>query len=158
MAGAVAGQPGGVAWVRGVAEVQQGAAAKFEITELISRYGNCLDSGDFDELESLFTADAVFRVLPADQVPDLTGSHRIREAIEERWTLVHQRAQRRHVMANIVVESIDDDVATARTVQLHGMGVYEDRLVHSSGAWRFQERCLLLDRTDYFSPGWTSVD
>lgn len=147
-------------------------AAKFEITELISRYGNCLDSGDFDELESLFTPDAVFRVVPADQVPELVGSRRIRDAIEERWRLVHQRAQRRHVMSNIVVESIEGHVATARTVllvyevaqspgaviQLHGMGVYEDELTVSAGDWRFKQRRLILDRTDYFAPGWKSVD
>jgi 3-phenylpropionate/cinnamic acid dioxygenase small subunit len=147
-------------------------AAKFAITELISRYGNCLDSGDFDQLESLFTPDAVFRVEPDDQVPELVGSRRIRRAIEERWMVVHERAQRRHVMANIVVESVEGDAATARTVllvyevaqapgstiQLHGMGVYEDNLVLKEGAWRFKARRLTLDRTDYFAPGWTSVD
>ena len=147
-------------------------AAKFEISELISRYGNCLDSGDFAELEALFTADAVFRVEPSDHVPELVGSLHIRQAIEERWKVVHEGAQRRHVMSNIVVESIDGDTATARTVllvyevakargstvQLHGLGVYEDTLERSSGRWRFKERRLILDRTDYFAPGWTSAE
>jgi len=147
--------------------------AKFEITELISRYGNCLDAGAFDALESLFTEDAVFRIEPDSGVPPLQGSRGIREAVERRWSLVHQTAQRRHVMSNIVVESISDEglQACARTVllvyevakapgsqiHLHGMGVYEDDLVLFNGAWRFRERRLILDRRDYFAPGWTST-
>lgn len=145
---------------------------RFEVTELISRYGNCLDAGDFDALEALFAPDAVFRIVPATSVPDLTGSRGIREAIERRWATVHEGAQRRHVMTNIVVESVDGDRATARTVLLvfevakapgsqvhsHGMGVYEDELVRIDGTWRFQTRVMTLDRTDYFAPGWTSTD
>jgi len=147
--------------------------AKFEITELISRYGNCLDSGAFDALESLFTEDAVFRIEPDSGVPPLQGNRGIREAVERRWALVHAGAQRRHVMSNIVVESLSEDGlrAQARTVllvyevakapgsqiHLHGMGVYEDELVLVNGAWRFRERRLILDRRDYFAPGWTST-
>ena len=148
------------------------ASARFEITELISRYGNCLDSGDFDGMEALFMPDAVFTIVPDDGIPPLVGSRRIRETVQERWALVHRGAQRRHVMSNIVVESVENDTATARTVlvvyevanepgsaiQVHGMGVYEDKLLLVEGAWRFSERRLTLDRTDYFAPGWSSVD
>lgn len=146
--------------------------AKFEITELISHYGNRLDAGDFDGLEALFAGDAVFTVVPGEGVPPLIGSRQIRETIEQRWSVVHEGAQRRHVMSNIVVESVDGDVARARTVlvvyevakqpgaqvQVHGMGVYEDTLTLVDGRWRFRERRLTLDRTDYFAPGWTSTD
>ena len=59
-------------------------------------------------------------------------------------------------MSNIVVESLDGNTATARTVlvvyevakqpgsaiEVHGMGVYEDSLVLIEGAWRFRERRL----------------
>ena len=162
----------GTARYYGVQEMNGSIDAKFEITELISRYGNFLDAGDFDGLESLFVADAVFRIVPDGGVPDLVGSHGIREAVERRWALVHQGVQRRHVMSNIVVESLDGDRARARTVlvvyevakapgsqiHLHGLGVYEDQLVRLNGAWRFKERLLILDRTDYFAPGWTSVE
>ena len=146
--------------------------AKFEISELISDYGNRLDAGDFDGLEQLFVEDAVFTVVPGDGVPRLTGAHSIRDTIEQRWRVVHEGAQRRHVMTNIVVESIAEDVATARTVLLvyevrkepgarvgvHGMGVYEDTLVRVDGRWRFEQRRLTLDRLDYFAPGWTSTE
>ena len=147
--------------------------AKFEITELIARYGNCLDAGEFDVLESLFTQDAVFRIEPDNGVPPLRGGRGIRLAVERRWSLVHAGAQRRHVMSNIVVESLSDDAtrAQARTVllvyevakapgsqiQLHGMGVYEDALALVDATWRFRERRLILDRRDYFAPGWTST-
>ena len=74
-------------------------------------------------------------------------------------------------MSNIVVESVDGDHARARTVllvyevakvtgsliHLHGMGVYEDVLARQDGRWRFAERRLILDREDYFSPGWEST-
>ena len=145
---------------------------RFEITELISRYGNCLDAGDFEGLESLFAPDAVFRVVPDTGVPDLVGPGGIRAAIEKRWAAVHAGAQRRHVMTNVVVDMVDGNHATARTVllvfevakvpgsdvQAHGMGVYDDRLVRVEGSWRFAERVLTLDRTDYFAPGWTSTE
>ncbi len=148
------------------------AVDRFAITELISRYGNCLDAGDFDTLEALFAPDAVFTIVPDDGTPPLHGSRRIREAIERRWTLVHVGAQRRHVMSNVVVESMSDDTATARTVlvvyevakspgstiHVHGMGVYEDTLVRSDGGWLFSERRLTLDRRDYFAPGWDSIE
>jgi 3-phenylpropionate/cinnamic acid dioxygenase small subunit len=148
------------------------ATAKFAITELIARYGNCLDAGDFDGMEALFEPDAVFTIVPDDGIPPLVGSRNIRQAVEERWALVHRGAQRRHVMSNIVVESLDGNTATARTVlvvyevakqpgsaiEVHGMGVYEDSLVLVEGAWRFRERRLILDRSDYFAPGWTSTD
>ena len=146
---------------------------KFLIAELISRYGNALDSGAFDELESLFTDDAVFRIEPDTGVPPLQGKRGIRMAVERRWTLVHMESQRRHVMSNIVVAPVSADgcSSTARTVlvvyevgkapgsqiHLHGMGVYEDALVLEAGQWRFRERRLILDRSDYFAPGWTSI-
>lgn len=147
--------------------------ARFLVTELISRYGNCLDAGEFDALESLFTVDAVFRIEPGTGVPPLEGSRAIREAVERRWTQVHKESQRRHLMSNIVVESVAPDgrSASARTVlvvyevgkaagsqiHLHGMGVYEDRVVLDGGQWRFRERRLILDRRDYLAPGWTST-
>jgi 3-phenylpropionate/cinnamic acid dioxygenase small subunit len=147
--------------------------AKFLITELISHYGNCLDAGDFDAMEALFVEDAVFRVLPATGVPPLVGKRGIREAVKRRWTLVHKEAQRRHVMSNIVVGPLSPDgrSASARTVllvyevgkapgsqiHLHGMGVYDDSVVLEAGRWRFHERQLTLDRTDYFAPGWSST-
>lgn len=146
--------------------------AKFEITELISRYGNCLDAGDFDGLEALFAPDAVFRIVPENGTPPLEGSRGIRGAIERRWTLVHGGAQRRHVMSNVVVETLDRAPARAQArtvlvvyevakaagsqIHVHGMGVYQDELVRQEGGWRFSERCLFLDRTDYFAPGWVS--
>lgn len=147
-------------------------AAKFEITELVSRYGNALDAGEFDALEALFTPDAVFRILPQRNVPDLEGRQAIRAAVENRWSLVHEAAQRRHAMSNIVVESIDGDQATVRTVlvvyetpkterssvNVHGAGIYQDHVVRTDEGWRFAERCLTLDRLDYFAPGWTSTD
>lgn len=146
-------------------------AAKYEITELISRYGNCLDAGDFDGLEASFTPDAAFRVVPDGGVPPMRGARAIRDTIAQRWALVHRKAQRRHVMSNVVVESVEGDHARARTVllvyevakapgsqiHLHGMGVYEDVLARQDGRWRIAERCLILDRTDYFAPGWEST-
>lgn len=143
------------------------------ITQMISRYGNCLDRGDFDGLESLFTDDAEFHVAPNPGVESpLKGNRNIRSTIERRWTLFAETEQRRHVMMNIVVEDLSGDTARVRTViivlvvsrkpgsnvRVHGLGTFDDLLERHDGRWQFKERRLLLDRVDYFAPGWMSPD
>lgn len=50
-------------------KIDERLRARIEIGELIARYGNCLDAGEFDALESMFTEDAVFRIIPDRGVP-----------------------------------------------------------------------------------------
>ena len=149
------------------------AAATVEITQLVSHYGNCLDRGDFDGLQALFTDDAEFHVGPDPGVESpLRGSDGIRQGIERRWRTFADREQRRHVMLNVVVESLTPDEAKVRTtivvlvvgrsggeqVKVHGLGVFDDILVRRGDNWLFRDRRLALDRIDYFAPGWVSPD
>jgi 3-phenylpropionate/cinnamic acid dioxygenase small subunit len=148
-------------------------ADRLAIHELIAHYGNCLDAGDFDELERLFARDATFEIVPQPAVPGpLRDSRAIRESIEQRWRIVAQKQQRRHVMSNIVVADLEEITASARTVvtvlsvgksagseiDLHGLGVFDDTIGRSDGRWVFLTRRLTMDRVDYFAPGWTSAE
>jgi 3-phenylpropionate/cinnamic acid dioxygenase small subunit len=142
---------------------------RLEAHELIARYGNCLDRGEFDELEALFADDAEFHIDPDPGVGSpLVGARRIRESVEERWRLVHASEQRRHVMSNVEVTELSDTAARVRTtlvvlaasgseVRLHGVGAYDDRLERRADRWVFAERRLTVDRRDYFAPGWVSA-
>lgn len=147
--------------------------ARVEIAEVVARYGNYLDAGDFDGLESLFADDASFDIDPAPDVPlPLRGSRAIREFIESRFKVVIRQGQRRHIMSNVVVEELGERTARVRTaltvfhvarapgsaVEVHGMGVYDDVLELRAGGWVFAERRLTMDRADYFSPGWLSAE
>jgi 3-phenylpropionate/cinnamic acid dioxygenase small subunit len=155
------------------ADLDANVRATVEITQLISRYGNCLDRGDFDGLVACFTEDAEFHVAPNPGVESpLKGPAGIRANIERRWKLFAETEQRRHVMTNIVVEEVSGETARARTVIIvfavarepgstirpHGLGVFDDILECHDGRWQFKERRLQLDRVDYFSPGWMSPD
>lgn len=149
------------------------AVATTEITQLICHYGNCLDRGDFDGLQALFAEDAEFHVGPDPGVESpLRGSAGIRQTIERRWRTFADREQRRHVMSNVAVGSLTADEAEVRTtivvfvvgrsrgerVEAHGLGVFDDTVVRRGGNWLFRERRLVLDRIDYFAPGWVSPD
>ena len=149
------------------------AVATTEITQLIGHYGNCLDRGDFDALQALFTDDAEFHVGPDPGVDSpLRGNAGIRQTIERRWRTFADREQRRHAMLNVVVESLTPDEAEVRTtivvfvvgrssgdhVKAHGLGVFDDIVVRRGDTWLFRERRLVLDRVDYFAPGWVSPD
>ena len=92
------------------------AVATTEITQLIGHYGNCLDRGDFDALQALFTDDAEFHVGPDPGVDSpLRGNAGIRQTIERRWRTFADREQRRHAMLNVVVEALTPDEAKVRT-------------------------------------------
>jgi 3-phenylpropionate/cinnamic acid dioxygenase small subunit len=144
-----------------------------EIVQLISRYGNCLDRGEFDELAALFTEDGEFHIDPSPGIDSpLRGRTEIRSSIEKRWRVMNEAEQRRHVMSNIEITRLSGDTAEARTtltifaaergvgkpVRLHGLGVYADTLQRDGQSWLFRERRLSVDRRDYFAPGWVSAE
>ena len=149
------------------------AVATTEITQLICHYGHCLDRGNFDGLQALFTEDAEFHVGPDPGVESpLRGDAGIRQTIERRWRTFAGREQRRHVMSNVAIGSLTAEMAEVRTtitvfvvgrgrgeqVHAHGLGVFDDIVVRRGDTWLFRERRLVLDRVDYFAPGWVSPD
>lgn len=148
--------------------------ARVEIAELLARFGNALDAGDFDALEALFSADAEFHIEPppADVALPLRGARGIRDTIERRWAVVSHEEQRRHVIANVVVDDLVAGRARVRsvltvlavgrrpgsTVEVHGLGIYDDVVERQGDRWVIAERRLRVDRAEYFAPGWTSPD
>jgi 3-phenylpropionate/cinnamic acid dioxygenase small subunit len=143
------------------------------IVQLIARYGNCLDRGEFDDLAALFFEDSEFHIDPSPGVESpLRGRSEIREMIERRWQVMNVVEQRRHVMSNIEIIELSGNTAEVRTtltifavergpdksVRLHGVGVYSDTIERGEHAWLFRERRLSVDRRDYFAPGWVSAE
>lgn len=135
-------------------------AWRSQIVDLVARYAHCLDSGDFDGVEALFADDARFDIVPDPGIipVPVDGRAEIRRVLEERYAVVSQEAQRRHMMATTVVDELDQTHATGRTflavlsspfagggVEVRGTGVYHDRFTRADGTWRFAERVLHVD-------------
>ncbi len=145
---------------------------RFDLHELVCRYANCLDAGDFDGMAALFADDSAFHIDPAPEIGSpLVGGRAIADTVRKRWNLVHGSERRRHLMSNIVVQELAEDTArlfsvvtvlsvrpeAGSAVHLHGMGAYDDRCERLGGRWIFRERRLSMDRRDYFAPGWVTV-
>jgi hypothetical protein len=138
----------------------QEVAARLEILDVISRYSVHIDAGEFDRLQPLFADNAVFDITPDPvfmKVP-VTGARAIREALEARYRVVVQEAQRRHVMTNTVFDQLGTDHAATRTflsvlsvpkgggaIEVRGTGVYNDTFTAAGGAWRIRRRYLVMD-------------
>ena len=146
--------------------------ARIAIEQVIVRYGNCLDRGEFDGLAALFAEDAEFHIDPDPGVESPLVGAAIRDSIEDRWREMNAVEQRRHVMSNIEIVELSSSAARVRTtltifavaripnspVRLHGLGVYDDLLELQRGRWVFTKRRLYVDRRDYFAPGWVSAE
>ncbi|MGV9675638.1 nuclear transport factor 2 family protein [Nocardia sp. NPDC003482] len=118
------------------------------ITNLIARYAELVDTGDFDGVGELF-AEAVFVggggvVRGGDGIAEMLRRTVIRYADGTPRT--------HHVTTNIAVEFEEEDVATARSyvtvfqglpelpLQAVAAGRYRDRFERREGRWRFVER------------------
>lgn len=135
-------------------------AARMEIQDVIARYSVHIDAGEFDRLQALFSDDAVFDITPDPvfmKVP-VKGGRAIREALEARYRVVVNEAQRRHVMTNTIFDELGADHAATRTfltvlsvpkgpggIELRGTGVYNDKFVCRNGVWQIRERFLVMD-------------
>lgn len=135
-------------------------SSRLDIADLIAKYAVHLDAGEFDPLEALFTENAIFDITPDPGIVPVPvqGRRRIREVLEERYRVVSQQAQRRHVMSNTVIDEFSGGHAQSRTFltvlsipkggggpELHGTGVYNDRFELVDGRWLFAERRLEVD-------------
>lgn len=136
------------------------AAARQEISEVLSRYAVYVDAGEFDRLETLFASDATFDITPDPKIVPVpaVGRRKIREVLEGRYDVVSNTDQRRHLITNLVIDELGDDEAVTRcfltvlsipksggSVELRGTGVYHDRLRRIDGFWLIAERQLVLD-------------
>jgi 3-phenylpropionate/cinnamic acid dioxygenase small subunit len=115
-----------------------------EIENLLARYCELFDSGDFEGYSQLF-ADG--------SVSGHVGSDAVRKHQEDSTILYNGLPHTRHLTTNIHIEIADDgQTAEARSyvtvfqaledfpLQPIFMGQYQDKLKKVDGRWRFSER------------------
>ena len=124
-------------------------ADRIEIDDLLARYCRAIDTGEWDLLDTIFTADAVL---------DYTSSGGIRGAFSEvkPWLakVLPLFAVRQHYVTNREI-TIDGDTATSVAYLYNPMGrrrddggldlffvggTYRDRWVRTGDGWRIVER------------------
>lgn len=127
-----------------------------QLANLIARYAELIDVGDFDAVADLLGDAAVGA---GDSTSLLSG----REAIREMFTTttrIHPDGTpgTKHVTTNLIVE-IDEEAGTASARSywtvlqaVEGLplqpilaGRYHDRFARDVGVWRFAERRYLID-------------
>lgn len=123
-------------------------ADRLELHELPGRYGDAIDDRDWDRLDRIFTADAVF---------DLTdlGAPRL-EGLEAIKAFMDTEAQhpRTHTMTNVYVDETDDGVKLSfRILALlpegrTGTASYYDDVVKTADGWRVANRVITRRRRD----------
>jgi 3-phenylpropionate/cinnamic acid dioxygenase small subunit len=131
------------------------AADRAAITELIYRYAELIDAGDFDGVGQLL-ARAAFG---GPQTPKVTGAQNIAAIFAITTKRFADGAPRtRHLVLNPIVE-IDGDTATARStfcvvqatervpLQPVVVGRYYDRFARGRQGWHFTERIADVEMT-----------
>jgi 3-phenylpropionate/cinnamic acid dioxygenase small subunit len=118
---------------------------KLEITELLYRYAELIDAGDFDGVGALLGRGNFMGVAGADPIAGLF------ETTTRRFPEHGNRTRTRHLVQNPIVE-IDGDLARARstfvvlqqtdTVGLQPIvvGRYADTFARDAQEWHFTER------------------
>jgi 3-phenylpropionate/cinnamic acid dioxygenase small subunit len=122
-------------------------ADKLAVTELLYRYAELIDAGDFDGVGALLSRGNFMGVSGADRIAKLfaTTTRRFPE---------HGNTPRtRHLVLNPIVD-VDGDAATARStfcvvqqtesvaLQPIAVGRYADTFARSSVGWHFTERTV----------------
>lgn len=121
-------------------------ADRLELHELPGRYGDAIDDRDWDRLDQIFTADAVFDLTDLG-APRLEGLDAIKRYMAE--DADHPRT---HTMTNIYV----DETAQGATLRFRilallperrvGTASYYDDVVKTPEGWRVQNRVITLRR------------
>ena len=117
------------------------------IRDLVARYNQCGDSGHFDELVSLFCADATVEVLPDERYD---GVAEIRSLFEGAADGTVQLL--RHFVATHQITLRSPTEATGRCYfavltesGLDHWGSYRDRYRTVDGIWRFAHRSVKVE-------------
>jgi 3-phenylpropionate/cinnamic acid dioxygenase small subunit len=121
---------------------------KLEITELLYRYAELIDAGDFDGVGALLSRGSFMGVSGAQSIAKLfaTTTRRYPE---------HDNSPRtRHLVLNPIVELRGDDTAASRStfcvlqdtetvpIQPIVVGRYYDEFGRDDGGWYFTERTV----------------
>jgi 3-phenylpropionate/cinnamic acid dioxygenase small subunit len=123
------------------------------IVELLARYAEAIDAGDFAAVGELFS-DA--ELLDAGGARLAVGREQV-TALYEVSTRRYEDGTPRtaHVITNVIVEAVGDDVVEMRSrftvfqatdglaLQPVVVGRYVDRVERSGGVWRFTGRTMI---------------
>ncbi|OMC39039.1 polyketide cyclase [Mycobacterium sp. GA-1841] len=122
-------------------------AAKLEITELLYRYAELIDAGDFDGVGELLGRGTFMEVAGASGIADLFA------ATTRRYPEHGNRTRTRHLVLNPIIDvDVDGAVARARStfcvvqntenvpLQPIVVGRYADSFARDEQGWYFTER------------------
>ncbi len=132
---------------------------RLAIGDLFARYMWAIDTGDVEGLVACFTEDGA---LESPAVGRYAGRDEVR-AFAARFARFHATGtQLRHVISNLIIEAEGNRgfakcyLVTFLTKdgqsRLLGPGRYECRLRKENGAWRFENRLVVMDH-DYVLEG-----
>ncbi|MGC4810579.1 nuclear transport factor 2 family protein [Micromonospora sp. DT228] len=118
------------------------------ITDLINRHGHLTDSGEFDRMHELFTADVAY------DVTDLGGGVLVGlEMLRDTALALGEGNPVAHHVTNIVLTELADDRVH---VLSKGIGInadgsigsvtYEDTIVRGDSGWRISHRTVRARR------------
>lgn len=136
------------------------AQAYVDIQNLYASYNICSDAGDAEGFAGCFTEDGVLRVDAADLT--VQGRDNFRE-FKRKEASGRTDKYRRHWNGSIHLEKIDDDTVRGRCYlvayqgvprsmpQITDCAVYEDTIVRVDDEWRFAERKLMVDGSNWLS-------
>lgn len=129
---------------------------RLAIAEAFSRFGIAHDEDRLDVLETCFTEDAVLEVVEGSEEPlaRMEGREAILRGIGS--VISQQQDQRRHCMANVVIDRLEGDEAEALAygfvsvaadgLTLGASVVYSaDLRREEDGAWRFTRFLIGMD-------------
>lgn len=117
-----------------------------EITELLYRYAELIDAGDFDGVGELLSRGSFMGVAGAQNISKLFA------ATTRRYPDHENTPRTRHLVMNAIVELRDDDTAASRStfcvlqdtetvpIQPIVVGRYHDEFGHDDSGWFFTYR------------------
>lgn len=126
-------------------------AARESIRDLVTRYNSNGDSGRFDEVMSLFAADAVMELIDRRH-EGLESIATIFTGTQDRLRGDGRQGYVRHFTATHQIDLIDESNASGRCyfavlspIGLDHWGRYIDRYRVVDGIWKFAHRRVLID-------------
>lgn len=125
------------------------------VAECFSRWGIAYDEGRQAVIASLFTPDATFEVLNGSPIP-IVSTHGHDAVVAGIMSAIGQQGdQRRHLIANVVIDKLTATEATAlayavvvvpdKPMYVGATVIYSAKLQKSGGVWRFAQLKIGMD-------------
>ncbi len=129
------------------------ASAERQILNLLHRYAEYVDDGDFDGVAALFEHAGYHMADREGQRGEAVGA-RLRKSV----ITYEGKPRTKHVTTNAIIDVLPDGTATCRsyftvlqatdTMHLQPIitGRYHDRFEFADGAWRFADRAIIIEQ------------